>query len=305
VVIPAFRRTAPLCALLDSLIPESGASGEVEIILSDDGSGDEVASVAVAYGPRFPRFKYVTGENAGPGVARNRGVAAAAADVLLFVDSDCLVEPGWADALAGAIEAGAPIAFGPTRSPVPALEPFVHTIAAEDELLVATNVAFARPIYERLGGFRADLSRVAEDRDLFIRARAAGIAAVWVRAAVVIHPPRLKRVRLSGIFGDSRLSRDLRTFYASHPDVRAEDRRLNRKRLARGVLKLLIGLTPPGLPTFVAQALLRRREVNRQLAIAGVDFRVPASDAVKYGLLQPFNDIVRWATISSQLATRR
>ena len=120
--------------------------------------------LAAEYAGRFPRFKYVTGENAGPGVARNRGVAVASADVLLFVDSDCLVEPGWVDALAGAIESGALLAFGPTRSAVPAIEPFVHSIVSENELLSVTNVAFARRTFEGLGDFgriSAALPRIA------------------------------------------------------------------------------------------------------------------------------------------------
>lgn len=302
VVIPTFRRTVPLRALLDGLVSEAGAASNVEVVLSDDGSGNEVAEVAAAYAGRIPRFKYITGENAGPGVARNRGVAVASADVLLFVDSDCLVQPGWVDALARAIEAGALIAFGPTRSAVPAFEPFVHSIVSEHELISVTNVAFARGTFEGLGGFRADLSRVAEDRDLFTRARAAGIVPVWVGDAVVDHPPRLKNIRLPTVFGDTRHYRDLRAFYVSHPDVRSDDKRRNRALLAKGTLKLLLGMTPLGLPTFVGHALLRRRDVNRRLEAANVDFRVAAGAAVKYGLLQPVNDLVRWAVQAAQLS---
>ena len=303
VVIPTYRRTGPLRELLDTLVADEGGAGDVEIIVSDDGSGDEVERVVAAYAGRLPRLRYITGENAGPGVARNRGVAAASADVLLFVDSDCLVQAGWANALANAIEAGAPIAFGPTRSAVPALEPFVHSIVFEDELVTATNLAFARRTFESLGGFRADLSRIAEDRDLFTRARAAGIVPVWVPDAVVNHPPRLKKIRLPPIFGDTRHFGDLRAFYSSHPDVRAHDVRRNRVLLAKGALKLALGLTPVGLPMFLAQAFLRRREVNRRLEAADLDFRVPLGEAAKYGFLQPVNDLLRWASVLVQVNT--
>jgi glycosyltransferase involved in cell wall biosynthesis len=301
VIVPTYRRVEALRALLDSLVSDSQTAGDIEIIVSDDGSGVEVAEVAAFYAPRFPRFKYVTGENAGPGVARNRGVVAASAEVLLFVDSDCLVQAGWIGTLAAAIEAGAPVAFGPTRSAVPPLEPFVHSIVFEDELITATNLAFARSTFERLGGFRPDISRIAEDRDLFARARAAGILPVRVAAAVVTHPPRLKRIRLRTIFTPPQHSRDLRAFYSSYPDVRTNDVRENRARLAKGTLKLLAGMTPLGLTTFVGHALLRRRKINRRLEAAGVEFRVPVIDAVKYGLLQPVNDLVRWANVCAQL----
>lgn len=292
VVIPTYRRTGPLRELLDCLILQSGREADVEVVLSDDGSGNEIAELAAEYASRFPRFKYITGENAGPGVARNRGVTAASADILLFVDSDCLVLPGWVDALAGAIEGGARIAFGPTCSAVPALEPFVHSFDLEDQINMA-NVAFARRTFEALGGFRPDLSRVAEDRDLFARVHAAGIVSVRVPKAIVNHPPRLKKIGLSPVFGDTRYLRDLRAFYSSYPDVRASDIRANRTLLAKGALKLVLGLTPFGLPTFVAHALLRRRDVNRRLEAADVAFRVAVGDAVKYGLLQPVNDVLR------------
>jgi glycosyltransferase involved in cell wall biosynthesis len=301
IVIPAYRRPDELSALLETLVPESGDASNVEVVVSDDGSGGEVAEVVTAFASRFPRLKYVTGENAGPGVARNRGVAAAVSDVLLFVDSDCLVQPGWVDALAGAIEGGASIAFGPTRSPVPWLEPFVHSIVFEDELIGATNVAFARKTFESLGGFRSDLSFLAEDRDLFTRARAAGHVPLRVAEAVVKHPPRLKKIQLPQVFGDTRQFRDLRSFYSSHPDVRAQDIRSNRALFAKGTLKLLLGMTPVGLPAFVGHALLRRRDVNRCLANADVGFRVAASAAVKYGLLQPVNDLCRWAVQAAQM----
>jgi hypothetical protein len=213
--------------------------------------------------------------------------------VLLFVDSDCLVHPGWFAALARAIESGAALAFGPTRSAVPALEPFVHSIVSETELIVAANVALSRDTFERLGGFRADLSRMAEDRDLIARARAAGITPSWVARAVVDHPPRLKKVRLPPLQGDAPYFQHLRAYYSSYPDVRAHDVRENRALMAKGTLKLLLGMTPFGLPAFIAHALLKRRDVNTRLEAAHVDFRVAASEAVKYGALQPVNDILR------------
>jgi glycosyltransferase involved in cell wall biosynthesis len=301
VVIPAYRRTDQLKALLDSLVPEIQANPNVQVVVSDDGSGPEMAAFVAECESRFPNLKYVTGENAGPGVARNRGVAAASSDVLLFVDSDCLVHPGWVNALAGAIEAGAVIAFGPTRSPVPWLEPFVHSIYFEDELLGATNVAFRRATFEALGGFRHDLSHIAEDQDLFTRARASGIVPLRVLQAVVDHPPRLKKVRLPLDFGNPRHFRDLRAFYDSHPDIRARDVRVNRVLFAKGAVKLMLGLTPIGIPAFVLHAMLKRGEVNRHLAAADVDFRVAVGEAVKYGLLQPVGDLLRWGIQSVQM----
>ncbi len=293
-MIPTYRRTGPLRALLDSLVADEVAVREAEVILSDDGSGGEIAGVAAAYASHLPRLRYVTGENAGPGVARNRGVAAASTDVLLFVDSDCLVHPGWFAALARAIESGAALAFGPTRSAVPALEPFVHSIVSETELIVAANVAFSRGTFERLGGFRADLSRIAEDRNLIARARAAGIAPSWVARAVRGPPTALEE-------GPATASAGRRSSLPATcaPSIRRTPTcaRTTSAKIARSWPRerssCCWASTPFGLPAFIAHALLKRRDVNTRLEAAHVDFRVAASEAVKYGALQPVNDILR------------
>src|SRR5262245_4690017 len=107
VVIPTHERPVPLLALLESLAAETLARGAFEVVIADDGSGPAIAAIADRFAARFASFRFVTGENAGPGVARNRGVAAASAPILAFTDSDCLVRPGWLEALIAPIEAGA------------------------------------------------------------------------------------------------------------------------------------------------------------------------------------------------------
>ena len=62
------------------------------------------------------------------------------------------------------------------------------------------------------------------------------------------HPPRLKKIRLPAVFGDTRHYRDLRAFYVSHPDVRADDRRTNRALLAKGAAQALARHDPAWSP---------------------------------------------------------
>ena len=76
VVVPTFNRVEPLRLLLESLSAQQLDSGQFELVIADDGSGPEVEALAKAYAPRFAGLEFVTGPNAGPGVARNRGVAA-------------------------------------------------------------------------------------------------------------------------------------------------------------------------------------------------------------------------------------
>ena len=67
------------------------------VIVVDDASADPVAiaAIAAAYGARVIRRPV----NGGPGAARNTGLAAASTELVAFLDSDCVPEPGWLDRL--------------------------------------------------------------------------------------------------------------------------------------------------------------------------------------------------------------
>jgi len=86
VVIPARDAAATLAraiaALRDQTLPDW------EAIVVDDGSRDETAAVAAEWAAREPRLRSVGQPHAGAGAARNRGVAEARGDWLLFLDAD-------------------------------------------------------------------------------------------------------------------------------------------------------------------------------------------------------------------------
>lgn len=86
-IVPAYNSARDLreclAALLASRVPPS------EVVVVDDASTDDTASVAAAMGARVVRLT----ANAGPAGARNRGAAAARGDVLFFVDADVVVRP--------------------------------------------------------------------------------------------------------------------------------------------------------------------------------------------------------------------
>ncbi|WP_198653867.1 bifunctional glycosyltransferase/CDP-glycerol:glycerophosphate glycerophosphotransferase [Actinocorallia populi] len=66
---------------------------ELEVVMVDDGSADDGAVAAKAMAERDPRFRLVQQENAGPGPARNTGVAHATGRYLAFADGDDVVPP--------------------------------------------------------------------------------------------------------------------------------------------------------------------------------------------------------------------
>lgn len=88
IVIPTWNRAGLLTAALDSVLPQADAN--TEIIVVDDGSTDATPHVLAGYGARI---RTIHQPNAGAGVARNRGVAAATGEYVAFLDSDDLWFP--------------------------------------------------------------------------------------------------------------------------------------------------------------------------------------------------------------------
>lgn len=89
VVIPAFRAERHLPACLQGFGRQVGAP-DFDLIVVDDCSPDRTAAVAEAGGARVVRLP----SNRGAAAARNAGARASDAEVLLFVDSDVVPEPG-------------------------------------------------------------------------------------------------------------------------------------------------------------------------------------------------------------------
>ncbi|QDQ16358.1 glycosyltransferase [Streptomyces spectabilis] len=103
VVVPIYNVEEFLEECLESIArqtpgPEGGPgpSGDLEVVLVDDGSTDASPDIARAFAARDPRFVYVRQPNAGLSAARNTGVrhASPGAAYLTFVDSDDVVPHG-------------------------------------------------------------------------------------------------------------------------------------------------------------------------------------------------------------------
>ncbi|MDA1266721.1 MAG: glycosyltransferase family 2 protein [Planctomycetota bacterium] len=82
-VIPAYNRERSLGRAIESALNQSFPPAEV--LVADDGSTDRSVEIARGYGDRV---RVLLGENGGAAVARNRGVTAATAEWIAFLDSD-------------------------------------------------------------------------------------------------------------------------------------------------------------------------------------------------------------------------
>ncbi|HVR29490.1 MAG TPA: glycosyltransferase family A protein [Thermoanaerobaculia bacterium] len=85
VVIPAHDAALTLGRVLDALLP--AAVGRILVV--DAGSSDATAELARSRGARVLRLE----TRQGPAAARNAGVEATTAEVVLFLDADCVAHP--------------------------------------------------------------------------------------------------------------------------------------------------------------------------------------------------------------------
>jgi glycosyltransferase involved in cell wall biosynthesis len=84
VVIPLYNKASYVARTLESVTAQTVS--DFEVIVVDDGSTDGGAEIACSASDS--RIRLIRQENAGPGAARNRGLAAANAEYVAFLDAD-------------------------------------------------------------------------------------------------------------------------------------------------------------------------------------------------------------------------
>jgi GT2 family glycosyltransferase len=196
VIVPTRNRPGSLARCLDALDRQQGV-GQLEVVVVDDGSLD-AAAVAGAV-ERSSRARLLRSpQPRGPAAARNRGIHAAGAGILLFTDDDCEPAPDWAARLTTAIESGTDVVAGMTvnGSPGDPLASASETILAYVQDRARGNGATTRFAATNNIGCSAsvveDVSfdeqyRYGEDRDWCARIQAAGYTLEVEPKAIVAH----------------------------------------------------------------------------------------------------------------------
>lgn len=194
VVVPAYNRERYVGAALDSLVTQTEPPLEVIVVddCSTDGTRDRVKSHFL-----WPRVRYhMQAANRGASVARNIGVEMARGGIVVFLDSDDLLEPEHHAVVREVMQrspsvglfccdcrmigpAGEPLAqltFSEIQCVIKSWQIGTGPRSLEDIFLFSTpfpGMAVRRELYQELGGLDQALFPL-DDYDLQIRVAAAG-----------------------------------------------------------------------------------------------------------------------------------
>ncbi len=175
-IIPVRDRARMVTRAVASVLAQRTAR-KLEIIVVDDGSGDDSGQVVAE---RFPEVSVIRTPHRGPGPARNLGVAAASSELIMFLDSDDQWLPDHVEALLAPMEQGMEMAYGVTCTineldggsfliPDQGRGPRGRCLEALVRwcFLVPSSVAVTRRTFEEAGGFEP--LPLGEDWHFFVK----------------------------------------------------------------------------------------------------------------------------------------
>ena len=167
-LIPVYNRPDEVDELLQSLTEQTRR--DFEVIVVDDGSSLPCRDVADRYAGLLD-LRYFTKPNSGPGQTRNYAAERAQGDYLLILDSDCIVPPGYLEAIDRELQREPCDAFGGPDRAHPSFTPMQKAINYSMTSFFTTggirggkkkmdkfyprsfNMGVRREVYRALGGF--------------------------------------------------------------------------------------------------------------------------------------------------------
>lgn len=181
-IIPVYNRPDEVDELLESLTTQTFT--DFEVIVVEDGSARPCRDVVEKYTGRMA-VRYFMKLNSGPGQTRNYGAERAEGEFLIVLDSDCILPPGYLQAVEDELQREPADAFG---GPDHAHESFTNVQKAINYAMTSFfttggirggkkkmdkfyprsfNMGIRRDVYNALGGFSK--MRFGEDIDFSIR----------------------------------------------------------------------------------------------------------------------------------------
>lgn len=226
IVIPVYNRVNLLDRTLAGLVAQTHPS---VVIVADDGSDEDISTVVATYKYRLDlQLLKQDHDGYGAGRARNMGAAAATADVLIFIDADCIPHPNLVANHArhhvlhsNLAVIGARRHIRSSKIPLEEISQGIVDFDAEElasgdrptdfrqklgrrttnntvgteafRFLVSSNFSVRKTMFERVGGFSEDFHRWGgEDTELGWRLSEAGLLILVDEEATIFHQTDLE-----------------------------------------------------------------------------------------------------------------
>jgi len=188
VVVPCYNGARFIDQLMATLAGQTFR--DFEIIIVDDGSGEETRSRLDGLGSAV---RVIHQANQGPGAARNTGIAAARAEIVLALDCDDQLEPSYlAETVSVLQSAPADVGFLMTHERMSGLRQGIeeHYFKFFDQLFVnrvPSCLMMRKEAWRKAGGYDAAMREGYEDWEFTIAMAAAGYRCIEIPKPLFIY----------------------------------------------------------------------------------------------------------------------
>ncbi|MCL5282298.1 MAG: glycosyltransferase [Planctomycetes bacterium] len=207
IVVISFNRRDSLRKCLDSLLAMKPGT-DWEAVIVDQGSTDGSIELVTQYAQQDSRIRLDVCRRTSLNAKRNRGIQISGADIVAFLDDDCIVDQNWVDACSSAFRGkGVNLVTGQIR---PLNKGFKRSIRTSSKRRVwgakwfdrvicwrcgcGNNFAIRKAVLDRIGWLDEDigagtaLGGGGDDTEYFYRAMLKGCHIVYTPDMLVYHP---------------------------------------------------------------------------------------------------------------------
>src|SRR6187551_33999 len=167
VIICTYNRDKFIGEALNCLAKQTLPTGNFEIIVVDNRSTDNTASIAKKFIADHPELqaRYVMEPNKGLSFARNRGIQEARASIVTYIDDDAEVTPHFLESIVSFLQANSSV-VGVGGKVIPK-----YSESGEpkwiSKYLKGCNMTYTKEILQKAGGFNNELTFRSDDKYIF------------------------------------------------------------------------------------------------------------------------------------------